>query len=491
MLLIRSALLLRFIDVQDLVGNVMKKTLAAQGIFLTGERLISLVSQASAVILISRFLGQEVFGEYAVVLTWTALFQMIANFGLSECISREIGKDLEGSQRLVSHSLMLTIIIAAISSCVMLLAASLAQYPSRQMTLLQWAILILFPASTIATCRAVLIGHKRVEYMLLVAAAENLLFVPAAIYCALHGADLLYLIGAIIASKVTAALLSLIIVHRVASPILWHFDRQILSGLFFITVPFGLNSLIVFPFVRFDIILLSKMTTMAAVGVYSAAAKLMEVLLVVPIVFFAIMLPQVARHMTHMTGESLNRLQLSFERYFMIVMPIGVGAICFAQPAILLLYGAAFVDSVLLLKIHMVAYLILTIDVAFSLVLKAAGFQKNDLYVSIVTAASNILLNLFLIPPYGVIGASIALVSTVLVSALLRFGFLSRYVVSLKWMSFIQGPLLLSVGVTTTIVLLNDLVPFPVLGILYVVCYAGLAMAFLNAGRTLLKEGIG
>jgi len=257
------------------------------------------------------------------------------------------------------------------------------------------------------------------------------------------------------------------------------------------TIPFGLNSLIVFPFVRFDIILLSKMTTMAAVGLYSAAAKLMEVFLVVPIVFFAIMLPQVARHMAEMTEDSLDRLRVSFERYFMIVIPIGVGAICFAQPAILLVYGAAFVDSIVLLKIHMVAYLILTIDVAFSLVLKAAGFQKNDLYISLITAISNILLNLVLIPPYSVIGASIALVSAVLISALLRFGFLSRYVVSLKWISFIQGPLVLSVCVVTTIVLLNDLMPFPVLGILYVVCYAGLAVAFLNAGRTLLREGIG
>jgi len=145
---------------------------------LAGERVISLVSQAGAVILISRFLGQEVFGEYAVVLTWIALFQMIANFGLSECISREIGKDVEGSQRLVSHSLLLTAMIAALSSFVMFLAASLAQYPSRQMLVLQLAILILFPASTIATCRAVLIGHKRVEYMLLVVAVENLVFLP-------------------------------------------------------------------------------------------------------------------------------------------------------------------------------------------------------------------------------------------------------------------------------------------------------------------------
>jgi O-antigen/teichoic acid export membrane protein len=446
----------------------------SQAIFVIAERVIQLLPQVATIVLISRLAGRTFFGEYALVLTWSATFQLLAHFAITECLSREMAHEPDASERHFVHGLVLAVLLSVVVMPAMVGVAWAFHY-SPGVTHAIWLAAGLLPAaSLLAACRAALLVRQRIEYMLAVALLEALVVLPANVHWVLAGAGLLPIVGTIVAGRWIAAGACLAAVHRLAVPVRGSVDRAALKTLWHKVLPYGIGSLLTFPNVRFDVLILSKLAAAAQIGLYLAAVKFMDVLFIVPLSFFMVMLPRTAAAFARPQPD-LECLERSLAWYFGLAMPAGVGILVFARALVLTVYGPQFEGATLLLQLQMITFLLLAADVALAMIIKAAGYQRVDVRFVGVSTVSNVVLSFVLIPMGGGTGAALALIVSVLAGMVLRLLFVHRRLARLPWRTIAGRPVALCGALAVLFGLAGDSAAWPVLAIAYAAGYAALA----------------
>lgn len=466
----------------------MKTNRLPQALFVIGERLIYLVPQLTTIILISRFWGHERFGEYALVLTWARTFQAITGFGITECLAREIGREPGRSSSYFTHGLALLVGLAVVGVACMTSAACAMRYPSHVTLAILVVSATLLPTGVIAACRGVLVARGRIQYMIGVGLVESAILLSLNVYWIVNGAALLPLIAIMVFANMVSALLTLALVHARVTPFAGPFNPALLRQLWRNLLPLGISSIIIFPSIRFDIILLSKMATFGELGFYSAASKIPEFLFIFTMAFYLPMLPRVTGDLAQRPEPRTDGLRSALAWYFAFVIPVGVGILALASPIILFIYGPTFAAAAPLLRIQMVTFVIFAIDVALMLVCKAAGFLRADLAFVAASTALNVSACFLLIPRLGAAGAALAVAASVLLGLILRWRLITRLVLRLEWISLIRAPLFASVLVTAAMLLLGGHLPLPLLAVGFTAAYAAIAIAFFAFVNTAVKR---
>lgn len=464
----------------DAAHNSVREKAFSQAFFIFGERLTFLVPQAITILLITRFLGSEFFGKYAIVLTWITVFQLIANFGITECLTRELASAPELQTRFLSHGLLFSLLLSIIAMTVMGGAALALHYPGDITQALLLATVTLLPSNIVATCRSALLACRKIEYMMAVAILEALILLPLNVYWILTEAGLFRIIGTIVLARIVAGVAIVGLVHKYVIPITCAPQRLDHRKLWRTLFPFGVASLVTFPSLRFDVFLLSEMSTWETVGLYTAASKVMEILLVLPGAFYIVMLPRATRDLTVMNEQNTDSLQQAIRWYLAITIPLGLGVIIFAKQVLVLIYGAPFAESTLVLQIQMITFLLIAIDAPFALICKATGFQRIDMVFVTLSAGINLTLNVLLIPSLAAVGAGTAVALSILVQLILHWWFIRRSPVQFNWLIAIGLPLVISLLLVAIGTLLASRIPWVILAICYALAYCAIIVSLFK-----------
>lgn len=447
--------------------SVNRKTFS-QTFLVIVERGILLVPQVAMVLLITRLKGKEFFGEYALVLTWAAAFQLVAQFGITECLSSELGRSR--NMAMFTHGLVLSVILGVAVSLVMTITVVAFHY-STEITLGIWIVAgTLVPANLTATSRGALLATGHTEYATLASAMETGLVLPLNIYWVLMDFGFIPIIATLTAGKLMSSLVLLTLVHRRVARIEVGTRRRDLSALWERLVPFGIASVLVFPSLRYDIFFLSKLGTVAAVGTYAASVRVLDLLFILPLAFFMVMLPRVARALSD-PERDIIWVHNAVKKFFIVVAPVAVGILGYAEPIVHLAFGREFTEASGILRIHMIVFLILSLDVVLAMFIKAANLQRVDLRFVFITTVLNIGLNAVWIPAWGPWGAALALAGSVTAGTFLRWHFVTRKVVELHWFKVVAVPLILATVLFTLCAWLSFWVGLPASAAAYaIVC---------------------
>jgi O-antigen/teichoic acid export membrane protein len=166
-------------------------------------------------------------------------------------------------------------------------------------------------------------------------------------------------------------------------------------------------------------VLLSIFRGDADVGWYSIPSKVTSALQFLPMAFMAALFPAMSEYF----ALDKERLKRTFEKsmhYLMIIsLPLAAGVLVLAEPVVLKIYTAEYVNSILPLKILMVGLFFLFINYPVGYLLNAGNKQVTNTVNSGVTVLVSVILNIILIPKYGYIGAALSsLISTVVLFVL-------------------------------------------------------------------------
>ena len=160
-----------------------------------------------------------------------------------------------------------------------------------------------------------------------------------------------------------------------------------------------------------DSVLLYELAGDTAVGIYQIPFKIINALQFLPMAFTASLYPAFSLYWVSNRGQ----LGVTFERamtYLIIIsLPISIGTIA-AADKIILLFSSGFSDAILPLKISIAAVFFIFLGYPIGSLLNACDRQKALTINMFAVLLLSIVLNVLLIPRYGVTGASI----TVLIS---------------------------------------------------------------------------
>ncbi len=365
------------------------------------------------VLFVARYLGPAGFGRYAFVTAYVAIFQFVADMGVEMILVRRISQRPAERDRLLANGFGMRLCLSAAAwLAAAALVPAVADRSYVELTLIGGGSLL---GNTWMAYKALYRSLMKIEYLLLLwafnaTAAAAGVAIAIAMGWGVEGA-----LAGIAAGSIACFPLSVAVSWR-------HFrfrlrcELRLWGALFREALPLGLNAVLVSISLRVGPLLLIRLRGPTEVAFFSAAAKIVEALSLLPEIPMLTIFPAMAAVCREAPSE-LARLNRAATKWIVVLLvPAILAAGSLAGPVLTLLYGDAFAGSHPVFRILVWATLFNATGVVWTGTLTALGLQRALLSFYALATAVHVLLGLALIPPLGASGAAMAAVGAAAVA---------------------------------------------------------------------------
>jgi O-antigen/teichoic acid export membrane protein len=398
------------------------------------------------ILVISRSLGVDGLGKYSLILSYFGIFSTVASLGLADLVVREAARRPQDTHRLFANAA----VFGAVSSIAAMLGMNVVVVGlnyEREIVVASFVCSLALAASTgVLYAEAIFRAKERAEYVALCYVVENAIRVALCILLLWKGFGIVALFYAFTGTRLMGALLMYVLYLRFLGRPAWKQDRQVWKLLAGQAATFASIAIFSTVHLSVDQIMLSKLKSIEAVGIYSAADRLLTICKTMPAAFAAAMLPFLTK--AHAQGAAqLQALVKKSVGYVMLTaLPVVVGTAILADHFIELIYGAKFVYAGPVLRLHIVSLIPFSLVLLLAQTLIATDNQAADLKINIVAACMNVILNLVFIPPLGVIGSVLATLVTIVAFYFLQNVYVKSYLFAISIARLSVRPLLAALG---------------------------------------------
>lgn len=388
------------------------------GIGLFGRflgRIIAVVSGAIA----ARVLGPTSFGLYAIGLTFVRLGEVILPLGLDIGVIRygvKLSEDKRRLRGLVLYSIWVAFMFGVLVGLIIFLNSTYLSHkifnqPQLDVVLKYVSILIPFVAVLVVASSATRISHD-VKYSLATQdVGQPLVALILLVYFSWQGWNLNGVLLADLISIVLSAVCALFFLGRLfpslftVQPDIVAPDRNYYS--FSIVSSFS----VIFSTLVFwvDRLILGMYLPPHEVGIYQAAAQLSVVFAVILGGMNRIITPLFSGLYSAGSYRELNEVYSIGTKWALYLgVPIFIVIFLHPQSVITGIYGGQYESGVAVLYILLVGQFVNLITGSIAPLLNVAGYQTGLMLFSGVSLGVSVLLNLALVPLYGIAGAAIS-----------------------------------------------------------------------------------
>ena len=375
------------------------------GLLFSGN-VISAVISFIITIYIARTLPISEFGSYITVISFVSLFGIFTDFGINTVIIREGAKKPEDTHKLIFSSMGLKLLMSLATMFVVIVFALLTPYSLEVKVLIVLMSVTLVMGGVGSMFSAVFCIYQDMKYISIIQIAERITFATLAFVFLIAGLAVPGVILAIIIAAFASLILNFTISRRIHSfklnfkPI---FDRAILMP----AVWFGLAGMLGMIWQRVDTIMISLLSNMTQVGLYSPAVNYIGIGDMAVIALTGAFFPIISRAV-HTKKVSKKELSKYFG-YFAIAGLVAVGVTyAFGGQVMIFAFGPKFADSIVFINILVIGFAINLLTIPTALLLDATNNQKVHVLNATYLTGVNIGLNWILIPTIGALGAAYA-----------------------------------------------------------------------------------
>lgn len=386
-------------------GKVAKNTAFLVAAFV-GQKILSFVYFTLA----ARAVGVEGAGKYVIATSFTTIFSIFVDLGLSNVLVRETAKFPEKAEKLLANVLGIKVILAALSVVGVWLGAMLLGYPPDVRLMIAIASAVMVLDSVHLIFYGVMRGFQNLRYESIgVITGQIVTIVAGSLFFFVLHLPLPFLIVALLCGSAWNVLWSSsMLVRKFPVRIRFALDREIAKFFRDVTVPFALAGIFSRVYSYIDSIMLSKLATAAEVGIYGVAYKLAFAFQFLPMSFAAAVYPAMSDYYVR-DRQKLGRIFDESMKYLMfLVVPLAFGIAVLARPLIATVYGKAFAGAVEPLQILIFSLIFAFLYWPAGSLLNACDRQGSNTVIMGVTMVANAVLNAVLIPRYGAVGAACA-----------------------------------------------------------------------------------
>jgi O-antigen/teichoic acid export membrane protein len=235
---------------------------------------------------------------------------------------------------------------------------------------------------------------------------------------------IIYFAGILLLESLLYALFYMYVYHRRYHLLFtWRPRLPMMRSIFLASLPLMLSTVSIMIYARIDQVMLRHYIDVTAVGIYDAAVRLSDVWYIIPNVILGALFPAIIN--ARSTSPALFRRRVLSCALLLLVLNLAIilPTNLLAPYIIELLYGSAFIGTATVLSIYIWSLIGFSLGQLMNTYLIAENYLGIYLYASVATVIINILLNMLLIPRYGVNGAALATLVSYSLIPLLPFGF--------------------------------------------------------------------
>jgi polysaccharide transporter, PST family len=377
--------------------------------WLAVDRMLRIGIGAVLTIWLARYLGPDRYGQLSYAIGFASLFGAIASWGMNGIIVRDLVRFPDEKNALLASSLALRLLGGTLSFLLALIVIQLLR-PTDIVT--QWLVGIIAAAMIFQSSEVIEFWFQsqvQSRYAVYCKGTTFLALSAVKLWLILIHADLIAFALVFLTEYVITAVI-LVLVFRGTGNSLCIQGRRYPQAKRLLRESWSLmlSNVAVMLYMRIDIVMLREMKGESAAGIYAAATVISEAGYFLPAVIVASAFPAIIKYRENDPAAYRISLKKLYFVLFWLAVCVVVPLSLFSGWIIRVLYGVQFQDATPVLTIHLWASIPLFLAIASEHYLLAESMQKFVFLRSLVGAGVNVLLNILLIPGFGVIGAAFA-----------------------------------------------------------------------------------
>lgn len=388
------------------IKRIFKNKLAVNTAWLFFEKVFRLVLSFLLTVLIARHLGAENLGIYSLALSYIVIISSILSLGLDEIVVKKLvdSKCGKHNDEVITSFVIIKGGLTLASLLVMVCIAQLIQSDLALYVAIMIVGLIFKVSSIIELYYISRTEGKVVSLCLLI---SNILSSLFKLYLLYVGYELFWFVFAYTFELLLMAVFILVYFFK-NEKFRYHFSTRTIRELIDKGWPLMLSGVIISLYMKLDQLMIGYIMTSKDVGIYAAAAKLSEVWYFIPVVVMSSLFPTLIRY--YETNLSLFKVKMHqiFVSFAFLSISLSLVITYFADGLISVAYGADFNEAGEVLSVHVWASVFIFFNIIYGKWIVIENLQKSKIRLDLLSVIINVLLNIFLIPPYGVAGAAYA-----------------------------------------------------------------------------------
>ena len=405
-------------------GKIVKNT-----IIFTAALLVQKVIAFGNFLFLSSALLPETLGAYIWALSFTTMFSIGADLGLSFIMMRDAAKNTRDDERDLQNiiGLKVPLILVTLAACLITLFATKSDPQTIALVLISSALMI-FDAATVVFY-SFLRAKQMLSYEAMGVVGFQLIAFVGSVFSILTGRGIVYVTAALALAGFVNFIYSVIAFRRrFKFSLRPRFDWPVIKYLFKLMPAFALSGIFVRIYNASDSVILGYLRDNASVGLFSVPAKVVTAFqALIPGVFTATIYPS----MSNFYESSKEKLQKLFEKSFnylsLISVPIALGLYVIADPVMRLIWPK-YVEAILTFKIMSLALPFVFLAFPTGLLLRACDKQNINTINRGIIMVLSIVLNIILVYYYGVLGAGITFLIVNIVLLIADFIYVGKIV---------------------------------------------------------------
>ncbi len=377
--------------------------------WMLGGRITSMFISFIATLYIARHLGPTNYGQLSYALSVVGILGFIAPLGLDSVLYRELVKFPERKNELLGTTLLLKLLagILVATGTFFITFFSNTDDVSRVLIFILSGT-FLFNAFQIINFE--FLSRSESKYQSVISVLVTIILNILKILVLILGKGVIYLsLILLLESILYAALYVFIYQKKIENGIgKWTWNSSVAIMLLRDGFPVILVTGFTVIYARIDQIFIRHMIDVQSVGIYDAAVRLVDVWNFIPGAIVGALFPAIVRlQNSSITMYKIRMLKLAA---LLTIIPLCL-SLCttfFAPLIIKLLYGPSFIESSAILRV----YIWSAIGTSLGILVQNSLIAKNErallVISSLVPMIVNVLLNIYWIPLYGIVGSAYA-----------------------------------------------------------------------------------
>jgi len=362
-------------------------------------------------IILARILGPTGKGVFALIILIPTVMLKLGSLGIEAANVYFTGSKKYNVKDIVSNSLVSAVFIGLILIVLFFGVSRLNVFQtflkSNQIKpLYLWLVILVVPFSLLlGFFRSIFLGKEKIIKYNKINILQTVFYLIALIIFLLIFKQGVF--GAIVSYILTTVSITLFVIFLIKKiiEIKFSLNKFLLKD----QIKYGLKAyfgnLMQFLNYRLDMFLVAIFLAPAAVGLYSIAVGIAEKIWMLPGAIATVLFPRISS----LNDREANNLTPKIARHtFLIIFILSLTLAIFAKPLIKILFGSAFLPSVMPLLILLPGIIALGGAKTLTADLAGRGKPQFGTYASFISLAVNIPLNLYLIPKWGISGAAFA-----------------------------------------------------------------------------------
>jgi len=411
---------------------MQERKLAKNTTYFTAALTIQKILAFAYFLFISNNIFPNQLGQYVFALSFTTLFSIFIDLGLSPVLTRESSKETEKANLFLQNVIALKIPLAFLALSAAWLIINITGKPTEVKILVYLASLIMILDSFSLSFWVIFRARHNLKYESISTIIVQIIIFTLGVFLLKTTGQIKYLMAALLVASIfnflfSAGLLKL----KLKFSLKPKWDPEIISSFLKIIPAFAIAGILVKIYNTSDSVLLSYLVSDQAVGFFAVPAKIIYAFQqVIPAAIAAVIFPAFSFYYAN-SKELLEKTFTKAFKYLVIIsLPLTTGLIILAKPIISTLWPE-YQDTIPTFIIMSLAIPFIFLAFPTGYLLNACDRQKNTTINRGIITTLAIICNLILIPRYTFFGAGITFFITNFILLFLDFIWV-RKIIALK-----------------------------------------------------------